>query len=252
MKKFVWLTFKVFIILFILLTIFFTYLSFFHKELLLYYLDKIDVLVESLWYWNYIIIFLFWFIESFPLIWVSVPWQIVLITISWFLGYKHIFLVIWLAFLWAILWNYIWYIMWVKYWKNFFKKYWNRIGIWLTDIKYIKKWIRKHWWLFVIFWKFHSLLRAFVPFIAWSLWMHSLSFTFANILGSLMRAAVMVLLWVFFIENTEIILQHIWKVILFLIILFALYVFFFKKNELKMYIKEREKEMDNIMKKNKT
>ena len=248
MKKVAWWIFKILIVFFVLLTFFFAYLSFFHKELLLDYLYKIKLIVESLWYWNYVIILFFWFIESFPLIWISVPWQTVLIIIAWFLGYEYIFMSILLAFIWAVLWNYVWYLMWVKYWENFFKKYWNWIGVWLTDIKYIKKWIDKHWWLFVVFWKFHNLFRAFVPFIAWSSWMHSTSFTLANIIGSFIRAVAMVLLWVFFVGNAEIILKNIWKIVLSIVVLFALYIFFFKKEELKKYIEEKSKEMDDMIK----
>lgn len=250
MKKFFWWLFKILILFFVLLTFVFVYLSFFHKELLLYYLQQLKTLVTNLWYWNYIIIFIFGFVESFPLIWVSVPWQTILITIAWFLWYKHIIISSLLAFSGAILWNYVWYLMWVKYGESFFKKYWNWIGIGTTDIKYIKKGVEKHGLLFVIFWKFHNLFRAFVPFIAWSSWMHSTSFTLANIIWSFLRAIVMVLLWVFFIDNSEIILKNIWKIVLFIIFLFALYIFFFKKEEFKKYFKEKSKEMDEMMNKN--
>jgi len=248
MKKIVWRIFKILIVFFVLLTFFFAYLSFFHKELLLDYLDKIKLIVENLGYWNYVIILFFWFIESFPLVWVSVPWQTVLIIIAWFLGYKYIFISIFLAFIWAVLWNYVWYLLGIKYWEKFFKKYGKFMWIWTTDIKYIKKWIDKNWWLFVVFWKFHNLFRAFVPFIAWSSWMKNFHFVMANIVGSFLRAVVMVILWVFFVENAEIILKNIWKIILFVVALFVLYVFFFKKEELKKYIKEKSKEMDDMIK----
>lgn len=246
MKKLLKFIFNLFLLFFVLITIFFAYLSIFQQALLLEYISKIQDLVHYLWYWNFLIILIFAFLESFPLIWTSIPWQTVLITIAGFLWFEYAILSIILSSLWALLWNYSAYLLGVYYWDWFFKKYGNWFWIWQTDIKYIKKWIEKNWRLFVIFWKFHNLFRAFVPFIAGTSSMKSKSFTLANIVWSCLRSVVMVVLGVFFVQNAELILSNIWKIIIFLVIWFALYVFFFKKKELALYIKEKNKELDDM------
>lgn len=250
MKRLAKVLMNLFIWFFILLTFFLVYLSFFHKELLVEYIEHLKLLIKNLWYWNYVIIFISAFLESFPLLWISLPWQTILIIIAGFLGYKHIYFSILLAFLWAILWNYVWYLLGIKYWDKFFLKYWNLIWIWQTDVKYIKKWIDKYGWAFVVLGKFHNLLRTFVPFIAWSSWMHKKFFMLWNIISSFIRALIMVILGVFFVENAKVIIENIWKVILVIILLIFLYIYFFKKDELKKYLDEKQRELDNIMKNN--
>lgn len=248
MKKFLGYTFKIIIIFFIILTLVFAYLSIFNKWLILDWLAYIKWIIHSLWYWNYVIIFLFWFIESFPLIWVSVPWQMVLVVIAWFLWYEWILLSWICASLWALLWNYTWYLMWKVYWASFFEKYWNWIWVWQTEIKYIKKWMEKQWILWVVFWKFHNLLRAFVPFIAWSSNMNNITFMISNIIGSILRAWTMVFIWVFFVNNAQVILDNIWKIMLWIIFMFAIYIYLFKKEEFKKYWKEKNIEIEKITK----
>ena len=249
MKKFVQIVSKIIIVLLLILTLVFAYLSIFHKDLLLHYLDVFKWLISNLWYWNYLIIFVFWFIESFPLLWVAVPGQLVLIIIAWFLGFDHIYLTMACASLWAILWNYVWYKMWIHYGESFFDKYWAWIGVMKTDIKYIKKWIDSHGWLFVVLWKFHNMFRAFVPFIAGSSKMHSTKFALANIFGSILRWVVMVLLWVFFVENAEVILENIGKIILWILVVFMAYIYFFQKEKFMIYWKEKNEEMEKMLNK---
>jgi len=249
MKKILNIFVKFIIIFLLILTFVFAYLSIFHKELLLDYLDKFKTVVSSLWNWNYFIIFAFWFIESFPLLWIAVPGQMVLIAIAgifWVLWVDHIIYSILCAGFWAVLWNYVWYLMWLKYWDSFFEKYGNWIWIGKTDIKYIKKWIDSKWWLFVVFGKFHNLFRAFVPFIAWTSKMHSWKFAFANIFGSFLRAIVMVILWVFFVKNAETIISNIWKIFLWIVLMFLIYIYFFKKEEFMKYWEEKNKEMEKM------
>jgi len=249
MKKFVQIVSKILIVLLIILTLVFAYLSIFDKQLLLHYLDVFKGFISTLWYWNYVIIFVFWFIESFPLLWVAVPWQMVLIIIAWFLGYEHMYLAMTCASLWAILWNYVWYKMWEVYWDSFFDKYWPWIWVTKTDIKYVKKWIDSHWWLFVILWKFHNMFRAFVPFIAGSSKMHSTKFTISNIVGSVLRWVSMVLIGIVFVENAEVILENIWKIILWIVVIFLVYIYFFKKEEFMIYWNEKNKEMEEMLNK---
>ena len=249
MKKIIQILSKVIIVLLLILTFVFAYLSIFHKDLILTYLDMFKNFVHSLGYWNYVIILIFWFIESFPLLGVAVPGQLVLIIIAGALWYEWMYLAMICASLGAILWNYVWYKMWVAYWDSFFDKYWPWIWVMKTDIKYIKKWIDKHWWLFVILWKFHNMFRAFVPFIAGSSSMHSFKFTVSNIIGSILRWVSMVFIGIVFVNNAEVILENIGKFILWLVLLFFAYIYFFKKEEFKKYWDEKNKEMEEMINK---
>ena len=247
MKKFIQIVSKILIVLLIILTLVFAYLSIFNKELLLHYLDVFKGIISTLWYWNYVIIFVFGFIESFPLLGVAVPGQMVLIIIAWFLGYEHMYLAMACASVWAILWNYVGYKMGEVYWDSFFDKYWPWIWVTKTDIKYVKKWIDSHGWLFVILWKFHNMFRAFVPFIAGSSNMHSIKFTISNIVGSIIRWVSMVLIGIVFVENAEVILSNIWKIILWIVVVFFVYIFFFKKEEFMKYWNEKNEEMEEML-----
>jgi len=242
-KIFTYLT-KWFIIIFLVLTFVFIYLSIFDKHVILDLLNLIRVWIEKLWYFNYIIILFLGFVESFPLVGVSVPGQTVLLMVAGVLWYKNIYFAITCATIGALLWNYFGYLLGVKYWNNFFEKYWKWVGVTPVDVKYIKKWIKKYWWLLVIFWKFHNLFRAFVPFIAGSSKMNNRMFTIFNIIWSLLRAIVIVSLWVFFVENAEKILNNIWKILLCLLLWLIFYVYFFQKEKFMKYLNEKQKELD--------
>ncbi len=235
---------KLFIIIFVILTFVFMYFSLFDKQVILNWLELMKNFVNKLWYWNYVIIFIFAFIESFPLIWISVPWQTVLLIISWALWFDNMYLAMICAAIWALFWNFFWYLLWENYWDSFFDKYWKRVWVTKTDVKYIKGGIEKHWFLFVIFWKFHNLFRAFVPFIAGSSKMNDKKFILFNIIWSTLRAVVMVSLWVFFMDNAENILNNIWKVILVIVLFMLAYIYFFQKEKFTKYLEEKQKDLE--------
>jgi len=235
---------KAFIIFFLILTFVFLYLSIFDKQIILNWLDWMKHIVDKLWYWNYIIIFIFWFIESFPLVGISIPGQTVLLTVAGFLGYQHMYLAMFSAAIGALLGNFTGYLLGVKYGDAFFDKYGKFIGVTKTDIKYVKKGIEKHGWLLVILGKFHNMFRAFVPFIAGSSNMKTKHFTLFNIVGSILRAIVMVLLGVFFVQNAETILNNIWKILLVLVLGLLVYIYLFKREEFMKYLEEKQKEFE--------
>ena len=235
---------KWFIIFFVILTFVFIYLSIFDKQVILNFLDLMKVWVGKLWYWNYVIILVFGFIESFPLVGISVPGQTVLLMIAGVLWYQNMPLAMACAALGALLGNYFGYLLGVKYGDSFFEKYWKWIGVTPVDVKYVKKWIEKHGWLLVIFGKFHNLFRAFVPFIAGSSKMNNKMFTVFNIIGSVLRAVVMVSLGVFFVENAEKILDNIGKILLVLVVWLMAYIYFFQKEKFMKYLEEKQKELE--------
>jgi membrane protein DedA with SNARE-associated domain len=227
-------------------------ISIFNKELILKIIEWIGIVIQWLWNWNYLILFSSSLIEAFPVIWVVIPWQNIMLLTSMFFAEKSIENLVFVyivASIWAIIWNYIWYLLGKKYWDTFFEKYWLRFWIWLTEVKYLKKWINKWWPIWVTFWKFHNLTRAFLPFIAWSMGMKKPAFMFYNIIGSIIRAISIITLWTLFWKYYEMIINHIWKILLVIIILVWIYTYLFKKEEFKKYWKEKNEELDKFVKK---
>lgn len=219
-------------------------------ELVKDFIEWIQGVIQSLWNWNYLIIFITSLIESFPLLWVVVPGQNILLIVWWFfaeINMNNIYAVIWIASIWAILSNYIWYFLWIYYGDIFFKKYWLWFWIWQTEVKYLKKWVKKWWAWGIIIWKFHNLTRAFVPFIAGSMRMHHKSFFIYNIIWSTIRAATIVLLWVLFAETYETIIDYFWYIIFWIMILTGIYIYKFKKEEFKQYMREKNEEVENMV-----
>jgi len=243
LKKLVDILMKVLIFLTFALAI----LAFVKPELFIKFIQWIEWFITTLWYWNYMIIFLSGLIEWFPVLWVVVPGQNILMIVWWFfwkISTLNLIYSIIVASFWAILSNWIWYILWRYYWEEFFKKYWLWFGIWETEVKYLKKWIKKWWPTWIIIWKFHNLARAFIPFIAWTMKMDKKIFWIYNIIGSVVRSISIVILWVFFAEYYETILQYIWYIFLVSMILLGLYIWKFKKEAFLKYIEEKNAELE--------
>ncbi len=231
----------------IFLTFALALLAFLKPEVFVNFIKWLEKIINSLWYWNYLIIFLSWLIEGFPVLGVVIPGQNILMIVWGFFGKissLNLAYSIIIASLGAILSNWIWYILWVYYWEDFFKKYGLWFWIWETEVKYLKKWIKKWWPSWIIIWKFHNLARAFVPFIAWTMKMEKKLFWIYNILWSIIRACLIVILWVFFAEYYEIIVKYLWYIFTWILIITWIYIYFFKKEEFKKYLKEKEEEME--------
>lgn len=250
LQKITWAIFTVINVLLALVIITLWIISIFNKELVLKIIEWVWNIIEWFWNWNYLILFFSSLIEAFPVIWVVVPWQNIMLIASAFFaknGITSLILVYIVASTWAILWNYIWYALGRKYWDAFFEKYWLWFGIWVTEVKYLKKWINKWWPIWVTLWKFHNITRAFLPFIAWSMGMKKPAFMFYNVIGSIIRATTIITLWTLFWEYYETIVKNIWKILIVIIILAWFYIYFFKKEEFKKYWKEKNDEIDNLI-----
>lgn len=231
----------------IFLTIALWIVSIVKPELAKDFISWIETIVNILWNWNYVIVFLSWLIEWFPILWIVVPWQNILLIVGWFFAktsQTNLIYVILIASLWAIISNYLWYFLWKIYWDTFFKKYWNWFWIGLTEVKYLKKWIKKWGPAWIILWKFHNLTRAFLPFIAWSMWMSNRAFFIYNILGSVIRAIVMIIIWVIFASYYETIIDYMMYIMIWVTIIIWFYIYKFKKREFLDYVKEKNDELD--------
>ena len=220
-------------------------------ELIKDFIEWMREIIYLMWNYNYIIIFITSLIESFPVLWVVVPGQNILLIVWWFfsnIDVKNLYYVIIIASIWAILSNYIWYLLWKYYWDLFFKKYWLWFWIWQTEAKYLKSWIKKWWAWWIILWKFHNLTRAFVPFIAGSMWMKHRTFIIYNIIWSIIRATTIVILWVLFAEFYETIIDYFWYIMIWIMIITWLYIWKYKKKEFLKYMEEKNKEIEEMNK----
>ena len=232
---------------FIFLSIALGILALLKPELIKNFIEWIKIIIEWLWYWNYLIIFISSLIESLPVVWVVVPWQNILMLVWWFfaeISKINFILSMSIASIWAIISNFIWYYLWKIYWKTFFKKYWLWFWIWETELSYLEKWIKKWWALWIILGKFHNLARAFIPFIAWSMWMKTRVFWIYNTIWSIVRAVVIVVLWVFFAEYYETIVDYFWYIMIAIMIWVWIYIYKYKRKEFMVYMREKNEEME--------
>lgn len=231
----------------IFLTVALAILSIARPELIKDAIESLRWVIDWLWNWNYLIVFSSALIEAFPVIWVVIPGQNILLIVWGFfaeISMQNLIFAVVISSIWAIIGNYIWYILWKYYWDVFFEKYWYWFSLWETEVRYLKKSIHKWWAWSVILWKFHSLARAFVPFVAGSMGMKSRSFMIYNIIGSIFRSCTIVLLWVLFAKTYETVIDYIWYIFIGITLLFIAYIWKFKKKEFMQYMKEKNEEIE--------
>lgn len=233
--------------LLIILTFVLAILALVRPDLIKDFIEWVKIVVHGLWNWNYLIIFLSSLIEWLPVLWVVVPGQNILLIVGWFFAEKattNLYYVIFIASIWAILSNYLWYILWKYHWEEFFKKYWLWFGIWETEVRYLKKWIKKWWPWWIIAWKFHNVARAFVPFIAGSMWMHHRTFFIYNVIWSTIRAVTFIILWTLFAQYYETLLDYLMYIMIWVLVITWIYIYRFKKREFLQYMKEKNEELE--------
>jgi len=220
-------------------------IAIFRPDLVKDFLWWIESIIKWLWNWNYLIAFSSSIIESFPVVWVLVPWMQIMLMVWGFFWRTSLFQVVLVAIVWAIIGNYAWYILWVKYWDSFFKNYWEWFWLGKTELKILKKQIQKNWAWFIIFGKFHNFTRAFVPFIAGSMWMKQKHFWFYNIIGSIFWASTIITSWVLFAKHYKKIVDNIEYIMLWILIMVSFYIFVFKRKEFIQYIKDKNTEIED-------
>lgn len=244
-KQKIWqIIIKLLNIIFVTITIFLLVIAIFRPDLIKLFLDWLSKIILSLGYWNYLVAFISSTIESFPVIGVLVPGMQVMLLVWGFFWSHAIIEVIIVAIIWAMLGNYIGFLLGVKYWDDFFKKYWDWFWLWKTELKIIKKQIQKNWFWFIVFGKFHNLTRAFIPFIAGSMWMPQKNFWLYNILWSIIWATTIITLWVIFAKYYKIIVDFIPYILLWILIVVWIYIAIFKRKEFSQYIIDKNEEIE--------
>lgn len=234
-------------ILLIILSFALLFISIFKKEWFELFIEWMKWVINGLWAWNYIILFFSSLIEAFPVLWVLLPWQNILLIVGGFFGhnnYENLVYVIFVASLWAIAWNYIWFLLGKKYGEHFFDTWWVWFGIGKTEVKYLKKWIDKWWAWGITIGKFHPITRSFLPFVAGSMWMKSGKFMIYNAIGSFIRATTIILLWVVFVKYYKILLEYSGTISLVVFGLIWAYIYKYKRTEFKTYWEEKNAEIE--------
>lgn len=251
-KKITQIIIKVLNILLIASSFALLFIAIFKKEWFELFIEWMKVAIEWLGYWNYLIVFLSALIEAFPVIGIVLPGQNILLIVGWFFGHisnENLIYVIIIASIWAIIWNYIWYALGKYYWDSFFEKY----GVWFwigkTEVKYLKSGIDKWWALWITLGKFHPMTRAFLPFIAGSMWMKSGKFMMYNALWSFIRALAMVIFGVVFVEYYKIFVEYSGTISILMLVLVWWYIYKFKRKEFMIYWQEKNAEMEELSKK---
>lgn len=216
-------------------------------------IEWIKLQVEWLWRWNYLLAFVSSLAESLPIIGTIIPGQVIMMSVGWFYGWTWIVQFIWVlifAILGSVISNAIWYFLWKYYGESFFEKYWVWVWIEKTELKYLKAWVNTWgaWW--IILSKFHPHFRAFLPFIAWSMWFKQTRFWIYNVLASTLWATVFITIWIFFAEYYEVILKYIWRIFLVIILWIFAYYWFYRKEQLMTYWREKNAEMEAKYNKN--
>lgn len=243
-QKIIKFLFNIINLVFVWISIALLIIAIFRPDLVKEFLEWLSKIILNLGARNYLVAFMSAMIESFPVIWVLVPWMQVMLMVWGFFGKHALVWVIIVAIIWAIIGNYAGYYLWEKYWDNFFKKYWDWFWIGKTELKFLKKQIDKNWAWFIILGKFHNFTRAFVPFIAGSMWMKKQHFWLYNIVGSIIWAITIITLWVVFASYYKQIIDRITYILFWILIMLWIYISIFKRKEFVQYIKDKNAEID--------
>ncbi|PIE85030.1 hypothetical protein CSA08_04280 [Candidatus Gracilibacteria bacterium] len=231
----------------IALTFILALITIFKPDIVVSFIKWIEGIIHLIGYWNYVIIFLSGLIEGFPVLGVVVPGQNILMIVGGFFGNiskVNLFYTVLIASIGAIISNGIGYILGRYYGEGFFKKYGLWFGIGETEVKYLKKGIKKWGASGIILGKFHNLARAFVPFIAGTMKMDKKIFWIYNVIGSVLRSVVIIFLGVFFAEYYEEILRYFGYILTGTMIIGGIYIWKFKKKEFLVYMEDKNKEIE--------
>lgn len=223
-------------------------ISLFKPSLLEWIIEWIKSQIEFIGKWNYLLAWVSALLESLPIIGTIIPGQVILMSVWGFYGWENMtqFIgVLITAIAGSIISNGIWYILGKYYGESFFKTYWMWVGIQETELKYMKKSVDTWGPGGIILSKFHQHFRAFMPFIAWSMWLISRKFWIYNIIASILWAITFVCVGIFFAEYYKEILKYLHYIVLLTLVWFWLYIYKYKKKEFLTYIEEKNKEIEN-------
>lgn len=190
----------------------------------------IDFIVNTVWDWGYIWIFILMAIDS---TFIPFPSEIVMIP-AWYLSsaWEMNFL---LAFfywtLWAIFWSIFTYFLWKHFWwpivHKIVKKYWKYVFLSLEHYEKSEDYFKHHWAITVFIFRFLPWIRQLVSIPAWVFNMNFAKFLTYTFLWAWIWNLVLMSVWYIAWENKELISKYskeaiIW-VLVFVIIVWIIY-----------------------------
>lgn len=208
-------------------------LSLFRPDIMRDVIEWMGIQIKSWWQWNYLILLVVAMGESFPFVGAVLPGMNIIILVGGFFVAKNweIFpLAALLAMTGACIGNALGYFM-GKYGNpDTLKKYGAFFWAGPRELWWLEKQIHKNGFWFIVWGKFHNLLRSFIPYIAGAHNMSGPRFWLANIFGSSLWAVLILLLWVFAVENYEVILQYL-NYLLLGVVIVGIGVYFWKNKK---------------------
>ncbi len=222
-------------------------ISLFNPDFLKPIIDWIKTSIEHLGKWNYLLAFMSALVESLPILGTIFPGQVIMMSVGGFYGGQGYEQFIWVALCaisGSILSNAIGYFLWRYYGEEFFKKYGLWVGIQETELRYLKKWVETWGAWGIILSKFHASLRAFLPFIAWSMGLSQKKFWIYNIIGSTLWAFTFILIGIFFAQYYEKILEYFGWIFMWVMIIWMGYIYLFRREQFMKYLQEKNHDLE--------
>ncbi len=221
------------------------FIAFFRPDIISWLIEYLKQAVLSLGWRNRLILALSTFGESIPVLWSLLPGQTIILIVGWVLGGINFLLVLVVVIAFTLAGNVVGFLLGKKYGKILIDKYGHLIGIWETELKYLKKWTDKYGPYIIVFGKFHGNLRSFIPFAVGMGEFPLNNFILRNIVASVLRATVMLVLGVFLTQYYEIFFKYLsWG---FLALFVGLWIWIWRRKPdfFKTYIQEKEKELSS-------
>lgn len=216
----------------------------FYPSLLKEFIHWLQWVVHLIGRWNRPLAFGLWFVESVPLLGMSIPGQNALFVIGWFVAQHHWISLILMVSVAVIAGDIVGYLLGKHQWEKFIEKYGRYFGIGKTEVHYIGRALDKYGARAIVISKWNGYARGIIPFVAGVTKMKWGKFMMFNVGWSVLYAAVLISLARIFVGYYQVIIPYIRWIMIGLLIVVWLYMWFFQRDSLKRYMKAKEKEIE--------
>ena len=219
------------------------FIAFFRPDIISWLIEYLKQAVLNLWWRNWVILALSTFGESIPILGSLLPGQTIILIVGGVLWGINFFIVLAVVIFFTLAWNVAGFLLGRKYGKILINKYGHLIGIWETELKYLKKGTDKYGPYIIVLGKFHWNLRSFIPFAVGMGEFPFNNFIIWNIVASVLRAMVMLVVGVFLTQYYEMFFKYLSWGFLLLFVGIWVRIWYRKPDFFKTYIHEKEKEL---------
>ncbi len=219
-------------------------IAIFYPSLLREFIEWLHGVVQYIGRWNWPLAFGLGFIESMPLLWMSIPWQNALFVLGWFVAQSHWFWLVTIVAIAIMLGDIVWYSLGIYQGEKFIDNFGKYFGIGKTEVHYIGRALDKYGAWAIVLSKRNGYARGIIPFVAGTSKMKRGKFMLFNVIGSVVYSVVLISLAKMFIGYYQEVIPYIRRIMLGVLLLAGLYLWFFKRDSLKRYIRDKEKELE--------